>query len=406
MLNEQPPAGRLTPPELRRYSRHLVLPEVGIEGQEKLKAARVLIVGAGGLGSPLGLYLAAAGIGTLGLVDFDEIDETNLQRQVLYGQSDVGRAKLEVAIERLTEINPFIRINAHPARLDSGNAMEIVGDYDVVVDGSDNFPTRYLVNDACVLAGKPNVYGSIYRFEGQVSVFWGANGPCYRCLFPEPPPPGLVPSCAEGGVLGVLPGIIGSLQANEAIKLVLGKGDSITGRLLVFDALGTEFRELRLKKDPDCPVCSDSPSVTSLIDYEAFCGVTAGEPADASSAMAMAMPMAPAPAAATEVAFDVTVQELEGLLAAEEGPVLLDVRTPREHEHCRIEGARLVPLQELPGRLEEIEGARDLVVYCHHGPRSTQAVRFLRGSGFPRARNLAGGIDAWSLYVDPSVPRY
>ncbi len=389
---------RLTPPELRRYSRHLVLPEVGIEGQERLKAARVLIVGAGGLGSPLGLYLAAAGVGTLGLVDFDEVDESNLQRQVLYGQSDIGRAKLEVAIERLTDVNPFIRLTAHPTRLDSQNAMDIVAGYDVVVDGSDNFPTRYLVNDACVLAGKPNVYGSIFRFEGQVAVFWGERGPCYRCLFPEPPPPGLVPSCAEGGVLGVLPGIIGSLQANEAIKLVLGAGEPLVGRLLVFDALGTEFRQLRLKKDVDCPVCGDHPSVTSLIDYEAFCGVAPGDEA---------APPAPAPEVPEAgVPFDISVHDLEEMLAAGAEPVLLDVRTPREHEHCHIAGSRLVPLQELPGRLDEIDGDRDLVVYCHHGPRSTQAVRFLRGSGFAQARNLAGGINAWSLYVDPSVPRY
>lgn len=395
----RPPASRLSPDELRRYSRHLVLPEVGLEGQEKLKAARVLIVGAGGLGSPLGLYLAAAGVGKLGLVEFDEVDESNLQRQVLYGQSDIGRPKLEAAIERLADVNPHIEIVPHPTRLASDNAMEILAGYDVVVDGCDNFPTRYLVNDACVLAGKPNVYGSIYRFEGQVAVFWGARGPCYRCLFPEPPPPGLVPSCAEGGVLGVLPGIVGSLQANEALKLVLGAGEPLIGRLLVVDSLGGEFRRLNLKKDPECPVCGESPSLTELIDYEEFCGVAppAAAPAPATEA-----------GSADEVPFDATVQELAELAARDE-VTLLDVRNPHEYAHSRIEGARLVPLPELPQRLDELEdaaSARHFVVYCHHGPRSTHAVRFLRDAGFPRARNLAGGIDAWSLYVDPSVPRY
>ncbi len=377
---------RLGPEEIRRYGRHLTMPEIGIEGQERLKEARVLVVGAGGLGSPLGLYLAAAGVGTLGLVDFDRVEETNLQRQVLYGQSDLGRSKIEAAVERLADVNPHVELVPYPRRLDSSNALEIVADYDVVVDGSDNFPTRYLVNDACVLAGKPNVYGSIFRFEGQVSVFWGARGPCYRCLFPEPPPPGLVPSCAEGGVLGVLPGVIGSLQANEAIKLAIGIGEPLVGRLLLFDALKLEFRELALPKSPDCPACSARPTLTGLIDYERFCGHP--------------------PAAATTHAFDVTPAELETALAGARPPRLVDVRTPLEHRICRLEGSSLVPLQELPRRLDELDPADEIVVYCHHGNRSARAVEYLRRQGFERARNLAGGIDAWSLSVDPSVPRY
>jgi len=372
--------------ELRRYSRHLVMPEVGREGQQRLKAARVLVVGAGGLGSPVALYLAAAGVGTLGLVDFDRVDESNLQRQVLFGQSDVGRPKLEAAAERLHEVNPLIEIRQHPVRLDSTNAPEIVGFYDLVIDGSDNFPTRYLVNDACVLAGKPDVFGSIFRFEGQVAVFWGDRGPCYRCLFPEPPPPGLVPSCAEGGVLGVLPGIIGSLQASEAIKLILGVGKPAIGRLLVFDALEMEFRQLQLSKSDDCPACGPEPSQTGLIDYEQFCGIT--------------------PAVGEPAAFEISVGELKGWLEEGRQCVILDVRTPREYEIGRIDGAKLVPLHELPHRLEELDPAVDLVVHCHHGPRSSQAVMFLRGNGFDRARNLTGGIDAWSQIVDPSVPRY
>ncbi|MDH3743938.1 MAG: molybdopterin-synthase adenylyltransferase MoeB [Acidobacteriota bacterium] len=389
--------------ELRRYSRHLVLPEVGVEGQERLKASRALVVGAGGLGSPVGLYLAAAGVGTLGLVDFDEVDETNLHRQVLYGQSDIGRAKLEVALERLREINPFICLRAHSTRLDSQNAMEILADYDLVIDGSDNFATRYLVNDACVLSGKPNVYGSIFRFEGQVSVFWGDEGPCYRCLFPEPPPPGLVPSCAEGGVLGVLPGIVGSLQANEALKLLLGVGEPLVGRLVVVDALGTEFRELRLQKDPDCPVCGDHPSVTELIDYEAFCGVAPG--AEIQSAPAV---QAPTPARREAQVDDFHISPLELHQRLEEGAevVVLDVRTAKEFAICQLQDASLIPVSEIPGRLDELATDRPLIVYCHHGPRSVQVVRFLRSQGFPRARNLAGGINAWSLLVDPSVPRY
>ena len=372
--------------EIRRYSRHLVMPEVGREGQERLKTARVLVVGVGGLGSPVAMYLAAAGIGKLGLVEFDRVEESNLQRQVLFGQSDIGRPKIEVAQERLREINPLIEVTAHPARIDSSNAMSLLNDYDVVVDGSDNFPTRYLVNDACVLAGKPNVYGSIFRFEGQISVFWGAQGPCYRCLFPEPPPPGLVPSCAEGGVLGVLPGIIGSLQANEAIKLVLGIGESLVGRLVIFDALSLRFREMRLKKSAECPVCSAQPTVTELIDYEAFCGLDQAEPE-------------------TDV-INITVSRLQRLQEQGRRPLLLDVRTPREWQICRLDGAQLLPLHELTSRWQELDGEQEIIVYCHHGHRSARAVDFLRRAGMKNVRNLTGGIDAWSKEIDPSVPLY
>jgi adenylyltransferase/sulfurtransferase len=393
----------LSPEEIRRYGRHLTLPEVGPEGQRRLKAARVLLVGAGGLGSPLGLYLAAAGVGTLGLVDFDVVDESNLQRQVLYRTSDVGRPKLEAAAERLGEINPHVEVVPHPLRLSSENALDVLDGYDVVVDGSDNFPTRYLVNDACVLLGKPDVYGSIFRFEGQVAVFWGARGPCYRCLFAEPPPPGLVPSCAEGGVLGVLPGVVGALQANEAIKLLLdpeGGADPAIGRLVAFDALRLRFREVRVRKDPRCPVCSAEPTQRELIDYEAFCGV-GKEPEAAREEEAEADK--------DSLPFQITAPELARWL--EEGrPVrVLDVRTPMEHRICRLEGATLVPLQELPRRFGELgapDGSGEIVVsLCHHGARSAQATAFLRGHGFA-AVNLAGGIDAWSREVDPSVPRY
>ncbi len=380
------PGDPLSPAELRRYGRHLVIPEVGVEGQERLKASRVLLVGAGGLGSPLALYLAAAGVGHLGLVDFDTVDESNLQRQVLYGESDVGRPKLDVAIERLRQINPHIRVQPHLLRLDSSNALEVMDGYDVVVDGTDNFPTRYLVNDACVLAGKPNVYGSIFRFEGQVAVFWGAEGPCYRCLFPEPPPPGLVPSCAEGGVLGILPGVIGTLQATETVKLLLGIGEPMIGRLLLFDALKMRFRELRLKKDPACPVCSASPTQTGLIDYERFCGLAAEEES-------------PAPAV------DLEVEELAELQRRGRELTLLDVRTPQEHAICHFPGAELIPIQVLAQRWRELDPETEVVVYCHTGVRSAHATAFLRSHGL-EARNLVGGINAWSLRVDPSMPRY
>ncbi len=377
----------LSPAEIRHYSRHLIMPEVGTTGQRRLKAAKVLTIGAGGLGSPLGLYLAAAGVGTLGLVDFDVVDESNLHRQVLFGRSSVGRPKIQAATERLRDVNPHIKVVPHEVRLDSSNALALFKDYDVIVDGTDNFPTRYLVNDACVLLGKPNVYGSIFRFEGQVSIFWGAKGPCYRCLFPEPPPPGLVPSCAEGGVLGVLPGIIGSLQANEVIKLIVGVGDPLIGRLVLFDALKMKFRELKLRKDPNCPICSDHPTQDELIDYEQFCGID--------------------PRAETvEQAFEISAPQLKAWLDEGRPVTILDVRNPQEWEICRIEGATLIPLPELQDRLGELDPAATIVAQCHSGMRSARAVNFLRQMGFSRAINLAGGIDAWSAQVDPSVPRY
>ena len=385
MVDSRSPS-TLTDRELRRYSRHLVIPEVGAEGQNRLKKARVLIVGAGGLGSPVSMYLAAAGVGKLGLVEFDEVDESNLQRQVLYGESDIGRPKLQVALERLRNINPLIEVVGHGERIDASNAMSLLGGYDVVVDGSDNFPTRYLVNDACVLAGKPNVYGSIFRFEGQSSVFWGARGPCYRCLFPEPPPPGLVPSCAEGGVLGILPAIIGSLQANEVVKLILEIGDPLIGRLVLVDALQARFREVKLQKNPECPVCSASPTLTKLIDYDRFCGITPAQ------GVTETVNLGP-----------------EGLAAwMEEGRdfVLLDVRTPVEHQTSKLENSLLMPLQTLPRRFDELDRNRDIVVYCHHGNRSAHAVDFLRRMGFDNTFNLVGGIDAWSKRIDPSVPQY
>lgn len=371
--------------EVLRYSRHLLLPEVGVEGQRRLKGARVLLIGAGGLGSPAALYLAAAGVGTLGMVEFDLVDVTNLQRQILHGTAALGRPKLESAAERLHDLNPHVRVEPVAERLSSANALEIVRRYDVIVDGSDNFPTRYLVNDACVLLGKPLVYGSIFRFEGQVSVFDAARGPCYRCLYSEPPPPGLVPSCAEGGVLGVLPGIIGSLQALEAIKLLLGIGDSLVGRLVLFDALRLRFRELALRKDPDCPVCGAAPTVTALIDYEAFCGI--GD-------------------VTRHPGLEVSAAELQGLRGGAVAPLVVDVREPHEFEIVHLEESCLIPLRELPARLAELDAHREIVVLCHHGARSLQAVELLRGAGFSGARSLAGGIDAWAVEVDPEMARY
>ncbi len=373
----------LGPEEMNRYSRHMIIPEVGVAGQKRLKAASVLLIGAGGLGSPLSLYLAAAGIGRLGLVDFDVVEETNLHRQVIHGTADVGRRKLDSARESIAAINPFVKVETHDTRLTSANALHILDRYDIIVDGTDNFPTRYLVNDACVLLGKPNVYGSIFRFEGQASVFDATRGPCYRCLYPEPPPPGLVPSCAEGGVLGILPGIIGTLQANEAVKLVLGLGDSLVGRLLLFDALAMEFREVRLRKDPACALCGEHPTQRDLIDYEAFCGV--GD-------------LAP-PAAVPEI----SVRELSERL---DEVVLIDVREPHEVDIARIPGARLIPLGEFLDRVGEVERDRDVVVHCRSGLRSGKAVRLLLDAGYDRVRNLRGGILAWSDEVDPSVPRY
>jgi len=376
---------KLSHEEILRYSRHLILPDVGVEGQRKLKAARVLLVGAGGLGSPAALYLAAAGVGTIGLVDFDVVDKTNLQRQILHGTSTVGTPKLDSARARIQDLNPNVGVETFETRLTSENALAIIRDFDIVADGTDNFPTRYLVNDACVLLGKPNVYGSIFRFEGQASVFYAKAGPCYRCLYAEPPPPGLVPSCAEGGVLGVLPGIIGSIQAMETIKLIVGAGEPLIGRLLLFDALRLEFRELKLEKDPDCPVCGRHPTVTELIDYEAFCGIAA-EPAYDGA--------------------EVTADELKGELNAGKPIVIVDVREPHEYEIARIDGAVLIPLGELPARLHELDDHADIVTHCHHGARSLKALEILKAAGFAKVRSLRGGIDAWAVNVDPALPRY
>ncbi|MBI3891142.1 MAG: molybdopterin-synthase adenylyltransferase MoeB [Candidatus Wallbacteria bacterium] len=381
------PAAALSHEEILRYSRHLLMPEVGVAGQLKLKSASVLIVGAGGLGAPLGLYLAAAGVGRLGLVDCDRIDATNLHRQVLYTSEDVGKPKLAVAAQRLRGVNPHVDLRLHETRLTSENAEEIARDYDIVADGTDNFATRYLVNDLCVLLGKPNVYGSIYRFEGQASVFDARRGPCYRCLYPQPPPPGLVPSCAEGGVLGILPGIIGLIQATETVKLILEQGEPLIGRLLLFDALGMSFRELRLEKSPACPVCGTHPTIDRLLDYEVFCGG------------------APEPAAGAE-AGTLTAPELKAELDAGRPVRLVDVREAHEFEICRIEGATLLPLSQLPERMSSLAAADEIVVYCHHGMRSRKALDVLTGAGFKKLRHLSGGIDAWSRLVDPSVPRY
>ena len=377
----------LSKQEVLRYSRHLIMPEVGMDGQLKLKRAKVLMIGSGGLGAPLGLYLAAAGVGRLGIVDFDTVDFTNLQRQVTFGTSDVGRKKLEAASERLSNLNPEIQIDTFETRLTSDNALDILRDYDIVVDGTDNFPTRYLVNDACVLLGKPNVYGSIFRFEGQASIFGYPGGPCYRCLYPEPPPPGLVPSCAEGGVLGVLPGIIGCIQAMETIKLIIGKGDSLVGRLLLFDALGMRFRELKLRKNPECPVCGANPTVRELIDYEQFCGVRGAESESTASVP------------------EIRPEELKRRLDNGEDILVLDVREPHEYEICHLRG-HLIPLGDLPRRVHELDSSREIVAYCKIGVRSAKAVEFLRSMGFRRVRNLTGGIDAWAERIDPTMPRY
>ena len=379
----------LSPAETLRYSRHLILPDIGLPGQERLKAARVLLVGAGGLGSPAALYLAAAGVGTIGLVDWDVVDVTNLQRQILHGTAAIGTPKLESARARLHDLNPHVQVETFATRLTSDNALDIVRAFDVVVDGSDNFPTRYLVNDACVLLGKPNVYGSIFRFDGQASVFDARVGPCYRCLFADPPPPDLVPSCAEGGVLGVLPGIIGSIQALETIKLVVGVGETLVGRLLLCDARRMQFRELVLAKDPDCPVCGTHPTVTALIDYEAFCGV--GEERRGRG---------------RGDGVQIGAADLKREWTAKPDLVVIDVREPHEYTIARIDGARLIPLSELPGRLAEIDARAEIVTHCHHGLRSLAALDLLRGAGFANVRSLQGGIDAWSVDVDPEVPRY
>ncbi len=385
---------RLTGDEALRYHRHLILPEVGPEGQRRLKAARVLLVGAGGLGSPAALYLAAAGVGTLGIVDFDTVDASNLQRQVIHGAADVGRTKLDSARDRIAGLNPHVTVEPHPVRLTSANAREIVRGYDVVLDGSDNFPTRYLVNDASVLEGKPCVYGSILRWEGQASVFWAGHGPCYRCLFAEPPPPGLVPSCAEAGVLGVLPGIVGCIQALEAVKLVLGRGETLVGRLLLFDALRMSFREMRLRRDPACPACGEAPTLTELIDYERFCGMPPeGAPTE--------------PEMSDEIP-EITPAELKARLDRGDRLTIVDVREPHEWEIGNLapHGAKLIPLGELPQRFAEIDPGDEVVLQCRSGGRSAKALEFLRGHGYGRMHNLAGGILRWSDEVDPSIRKY
>jgi len=383
---EPPVATSLSKDEILRYSRHLIIPEVGMEGQLKLKQAKVLLVGAGGLGAPLGMYLAAAGIGRIGIVDFDVVDYTNLQRQVIHGTSDVGRKKLDSAADTMREINPNVQIDKFEVALSSENALDILKDYDLIIDGTDNFPTRYLVNDACVLLKKPNVYGSIFRFEGQATVFAYEGGPCYRCLYPEPPPPGLVPSCAEGGVLGILPGTIGLVQATEAVKLILGIGEPLVGRLLLYDALGMRFRELKLRRNPECPVCGDHPTITKLIDYQQFCGVAPKEtPVDTS---------------------EIDAVELKAKLDRHDDFVLLDVREPHEFQICRIPGSVLIPLGDLPKRVNELDSSAEIVAHCKMGGRSAKAVEFLRQAGFRKVRNMKGGILAWSDKVDPSVPKY
>lgn len=376
--------------EIARYSRHLIMPEVGMEGQLKLKSARVLCIGTGGLGAPIGLYLTAAGVGTIGLVDFDIVDASNLQRQVIHGTKDIGRKKLDSAADTMKDINPHVNVVKHEVALSSENAMAIVKDYDIVVDGTDNFPTRYLVNDACVLLGKPNVYGSIFRFEGQASVFATTEGPCYRCLYPEPPPPGLVPSCAEGGVLGILPGLIGVVQATEVVKLILGKGDTLAGRLMLYDALNMKFREMRLRKSPDCPICGPNRTITELIDYHQFCGV----------------PRQPEPVAAVVNDLEIDVVEVKRLIDSAHRFVLIDVREPHEYQICNIPAARLIPLGTLPKHVGDLDAGAEYVIHCKSGMRSAKACDLLRQSGFQRVRNMKGGILAWADKVDPRVPKY
>ncbi len=374
--------------EVKRYSRHLIMPEVGVEGQKKLKAASVLLIGTGGLGSPLGLYLASAGIGRIGIVDFDVVDFTNLQRQVMYTTQDVGKPKVQTAKERMLAINPYISVEAHETRLSSENALEILRNYNIVVDGTDNFPTRYLVNDACVLLGKPNVYGSIFRFEGQASVFDSSQGPCYRCLYPEPPPPGLVPSCAEGGVLGILPGIVGTIQATETIKLILGNGEPLIGRLLLFNALKMKFRELKLRKSPTCPLCGPNKTITKLIDYDEFCGIGRGQEDGGAGVQ------------------EIEPEELQALLEKNPGLKLVDVREQHEYDICHIDGARLIPTSEFAHRMGELDSADELVLYCHKGVRSRKAAELLKTAGFKKIKSLTGGVDAWAERVDPEMPRY
>jgi sulfur-carrier protein adenylyltransferase/sulfurtransferase len=389
-ITESIPLPELTTDDLSRYSRHLILPEVGMEGQQKLKAARVLCVGTGGLGSPLAFYLAAAGVGTLGLVDFDVVDASNLQRQIIHSTKDIGRKKLDSAAEKLTALNPALNVIKHETMLSSANALDIIKDYDIVADGTDNFPTRYLVNDACVILGKPNAYGSIFRFEGQASVFATEEGPCYRCLYPEPPPPGLVPSCAEGGVLGILPGLVGVIQATEVIKLILGKGSPLIGRLMLVDALNMRFRELKLRKNLECPVCGKNPTITQLIDYEQFCGIAPESKQD--KTMKNGIPQ-------------ITVKELKRRIDAGEDIQLIDVREPYEYQIAQI-GGKLIPQNDVPQRLAEIDRDREVIVHCRSGARSQRIAEFLVQSGYPKVANLAGGILAWSDEIDPKVQKY
>lgn len=381
----------LSQEEVLRYSRHLIMPEVGVEGQEKLKNASILLIGCGGLGSPLALYLSAAGIGHLGLVDFDMADFTNLQRQVAFSMQDVGRPKVDATKDRIAQINPNVKVTTYRTKLSSANVMDIFKEYDIIIDGTDNFPTRYLVNDACVFLHKPNVYGSIFRFEGQATIFWADKGPCYRCLYPEPPPPGLVPSCAEGGVLGILPGTIGLIQATEAVKLILGKGDPLIGRLMLYNALDMKFREVKLQKDPDCPVCGIQKTITSLIDYEQFCGIALGQEEATVS---------------TNGIKEITAMELKNLIDRHDKFTLVDVREPHEYQIAKIPGSKLIPLGEVAQRANELDTADDIVVHCRSGARSAKAIAQLQKMGFKRLRNLKGGILAWSQEVDSSVPQY
>lgn len=376
--------------EIQRYSRHLIMPEVGMTGQKKLKSASILLIGAGGLGSPLGLYLAAAGIGRLGLVDFDVVDHSNLQRQVLHTTADVGRSKLQSAAEHLQAINPEVELDLYETHISSANAMELMGPYDIVIDGTDNFPTRYLVNDACVLLGKPNVYGSIFRFDGQASVFHPPHGPCYRCLFPEPPPPGMVPSCAEGGVLGILPGTIGIIQATEAVKLILGTGKSLIGRLMVYDALDMTFREMKIRRNPECPLCGENPTIKELIDYEQFCGI----------------PSQHEDTVLSEPDWEISVADLHAQIQGDPKPFILDVRNPVEYEICKLPESFLIPLSQLPQRTGELDPDQEIIVHCKTGQRSAHAVELLRGAGFQKVKNLLGGIEAWAEEIDSDMPTY
>jgi adenylyltransferase/sulfurtransferase len=390
VLGDRVSSVALTPSEIERYSRHLIMPEVAMQGQKRLKTAKVLCIGTGGLGAPLSLYLAAAGVGTIGLADFDVVDLSNLQRQIIHFTGDVGRPKIVSAEEKLKAINPEVKVRRHEHIVDSSNALALFADYDVIVDGTDNFPTRYLVNDACVLLGKPNVYGSIFRFDGQATVFFPPAGPCYRCLYPEPPPPGLVPNCAEGGVLGILPGLIGVVQATETVKLILGTGKPLVGRLLLYDALELTFREMKVRKDPRCPICGPNPTIRELIDYPEFCGVRGVEPS-------------PAGGAALE---EITPPELKALLDQGKRPFILDVRNPEEIAICRIAGSTVIPLPELPNRLGELDATTEMVVHCKSGARSAKAIALLQAAGFSRLKNLKGGILGWIKEVDPSLPAY